>query len=96
MERLWSPWRLAYVTATESATGCIFCDATGDNPDPDRAALVLIRGRHSYVILNLYPYNSGHLMVAPYQHGGGSFEQQTDTQSSARPHNPLRTGFIRM
>ena len=70
MERLWSPWRLAYVTATESATGCIFCDATGDNPDPDRAALVLIRGRHSYVILNLYPYNSGHLMVAPNRHIG--------------------------
>jgi ATP adenylyltransferase len=70
MERLWSPWRLAYVTATEHATGCIFCDATGPTPDPDREALVLVRGRQSYVILNLYPYNSGHLMVAPNRHIG--------------------------
>jgi ATP adenylyltransferase len=70
MERLWSPWRLAYVTGTESATGCIFCDATGPTPDPERDALVLVRGRQSYVILNLYPYNSGHLMVAPNRHIG--------------------------
>ena len=68
MERLWSPWRLAYVTATEKATGCIFCDVTGSSPDPEREKLVLVRGRASYVILNLYPYNSGHLMVAPNRH----------------------------
>ncbi len=68
MERLWSPWRLAYVTGTESATGCIFCHATGPHPNPEREALVLVRGRASYVVLNLYPYNSGHLMVAPNRH----------------------------
>jgi len=70
MERLWSPWRLAYVTGTGSAKGCIFCDATGPHPDPAREALVLVRGRVSYVILNLYPYNNGHLMVAPNRHIG--------------------------
>ena len=70
MERLWSPWRLAYVTGTETATGCIFCDATLPDPDPARDGLVLVRGRVSYVILNLYPYNSGHLMVAPNRHLG--------------------------
>jgi ATP adenylyltransferase len=70
MERLWSPWRLAYVTGTESATGCIFCDATLPHPDPAREALVLVRGRLAYVILNLYPYNNGHLMVAPNRHIG--------------------------
>ena len=70
MERLWSPWRLAYVTGTESAKSCIFCDATGPDPDPAREALVIVRGRVSYVILNLYPYNNGHLMVAPNRHIG--------------------------
>ena len=70
MERLWSPWRFTYVTRTSSATGCIFCDATGPDPDPEREALVLHRAPLSYVILNLYPYNSGHIMVAPNRHIG--------------------------
>jgi ATP adenylyltransferase len=68
MERLWSPWRLAYVTGGASPTGCIFCAAVSEAPDPAREALVLVRGRLSFVILNLYPYNNGHLMVAPKRH----------------------------
>ena len=63
MERLWSPWRLAYVTATgrpDGVVGCIFCDTDDD--------LVLIRGRACYAILNLYPYNNGHLMIVPNRH----------------------------
>jgi ATP adenylyltransferase len=68
MEHLWSPWRLAYVTGTSTATGCIFCDAAGPAPDPARDALVLVRGDSCYVILNLYPYNNGHLMVVPNRH----------------------------
>jgi ATP adenylyltransferase len=66
VERLWSPWRLAYVTGaagTEHNDVCIFCEDS-----PDREALVLVRGRLSYVILNKYPYNNGHLMVAPNRH----------------------------
>jgi ATP adenylyltransferase len=70
MERLWSPWRLAYVTGTSSTEGCIFCDAAGPHSDPLRDALVLVRGHVSYVILNLYPYNNGHLMVVPNRHIG--------------------------
>ncbi len=63
MERLWSPWRLAYVTATGSpANGCIFCNVDDE--------LVLIRGRACYAILNLYPYNNGHLMIVPKRHVG--------------------------
>src|SRR5947209_13017307 len=65
MERLWSPWRLAYVTsASGQPSGCIFCNTT----EPGREELVLIRGRSAFVILNLYPYNSGHLMVVPHRH----------------------------
>src|SRR5262245_12083816 len=65
MERLWSPWRLTYVTGTASAPGCIFCEA---DDSPSQNDLVLVRARTSYVILNLYPYNNGHLMVVPNRH----------------------------
>jgi ATP adenylyltransferase len=70
MERLWSPWRFAYVTGkTGGATACVFCDAADPAPDSSgQDSLVLVRGRLSYVILNLYPYNNGHLMVVPNRH----------------------------
>jgi ATP adenylyltransferase len=67
VERLWSPWRLTYVTAgstREARSECVFCDASIE----DRDHLVLVRGVHAYVILNLYPYNNGHLMVVPTRH----------------------------
>ena len=65
MDRLWAPWRFSYVTANPApATDCIFCDAHAGR-DID---LVLFRGTSSYVILNLYPYNNGHLMVVPNRH----------------------------
>ena len=65
MDRLWSPWRLQYVTSTGETRGCVFCEALSS---PDAEALVLHRGRDCYVILNLFPYNSGHLMVVPHRH----------------------------
>ena len=64
MERLWSPWRFAYVTGTSSTNGCIFCDTTADGRDP----LILVRGRATYVVLNKFPYNNGHLMVVTNRH----------------------------
>jgi ATP adenylyltransferase len=64
VERLWSPWRLAYVSGAGGDSGCIFCDTS----QPGREELILARGRVSYVILNLYPYNNGHLMVVPARH----------------------------
>jgi ATP adenylyltransferase len=67
MERLWSPWRLPYVTreaGTETEDdGCIFCELKGRNED-----LVLYHGSLCFVILNLYPYNNGHVMVVPNRH----------------------------
>jgi ATP adenylyltransferase len=67
MEHLWSPWRLAYVTGAvgETSDRCIFCDA---GPESSRDELVLVRTPLAYVVLNLYPYNNGHLMVAPARH----------------------------
>jgi ATP adenylyltransferase len=65
VEHLWSPWRLKYVTsASGDAPPCIFCAAAASSEDD----LVLVRGHVTYVILNLYPYNNGHLMVAPVRH----------------------------
>ena len=65
MNRLWAPWRSAYVTSSgASDTDCIFCRTS----EPDRASLILVRGTVSYVILNLYPYNNGHVMVVPNRH----------------------------
>jgi ATP adenylyltransferase len=67
MERLWSPWRMAYVTgAARPDAGCIFC-AAADGSSPD-APLVVARGRAAYVILNRFPYNNGHLLVVPARH----------------------------
>jgi ATP adenylyltransferase len=73
MFRLFTPWRLKYVTGASSSSepsACIFCDAAAPTPDAARAALVVARGTHAYVVLNLYPYNNGHLMVAPNRHVG--------------------------
>jgi ATP adenylyltransferase len=67
MERLWSPWRHAYVTRSAEDTGCVFCDALHHTAS---RTLVLVEGQTCYVILNLYPYNSGHLMVVPHRHVG--------------------------
>jgi len=65
VDRLWSPWRLQYVTGAGEPRGCVFCEAQAS---PGADALVVHRGRDCYVILNLYPYNSGHLMVVPARH----------------------------
>jgi ATP adenylyltransferase len=65
MKRLWSPWRLEYILS-EKGERCIFCDKIA--ADDDQANYILCRGKKCYVMLNLYPYNNGHLMVIPYQH----------------------------
>jgi len=101
MDRLWTPWRYAYVTGEEAAAarmprkgvppalsawfdqhpeglGCVFCNmltsvdfaVAGGMPrgEADHAAYILLRGEHNFLVLNAFPYNSGHLMVVPYQH----------------------------
>ena len=65
MDRLWAPWRIEYIKA-EKEEGCIFCNKS--NSSNDRESLILYRGNLCFVIINLYPYNNGHLMVVPYKH----------------------------
>ncbi len=65
---LWAPWRIKYIRAPKS-TGCFFC-RKGKTPERDRENHVLARGRHCFVLLNDFPYNSGHLLIAPYRHVG--------------------------
>lgn len=67
MDRLWSPWRAEYVSqASASDGGCIFCQFAREDTDTEN--LVVYRGEHSYIVLNRYPYNSGHAMIVPYEH----------------------------
>lgn len=78
MQRLWSPWRSEYVTEAEPASeGCIFCRFPEAQDDHDN--LVAWRGGHTYVVLNRYPYNTGHLMVVPYHHTADIAELTPET-----------------
>jgi len=65
MERLWAPWRIDYIVNTKP-TGCIFC--VPSERENDRQSLILCRTPFSLVMLNRYPYNNGHLMIAPFRH----------------------------
>jgi ATP adenylyltransferase len=66
MDYLWTPWRYAYVSASEKSAGCVFCEAAKEKDDAK--ALIVYRGKHCFVILNAYPYTPGHVMVVPYTH----------------------------
>ncbi|MBI3894629.1 MAG: HIT domain-containing protein [Acidobacteria bacterium] len=68
MDYLWSPWRYQYVAQQAPPKGCVFCLKMQENRDEEN--FVLHRGLNNYVLLNLFPYTSGHLMIAPYAHIG--------------------------
>ena len=72
MDVLWSPWRYDYIkggseTAPEGSGGCVFCDIL-NNPASDEEKFILKRAGFNFVILNIYPYVSGHIMIVPYEH----------------------------
>ena len=66
MKILWAPWRMTYIKNPRRPTRCIFCLKAGQRQDESN--LMLYRGQWGFVLMNLYPYNNGHLMVAPYAH----------------------------
>ena len=80
MKRLWAPWRMAYIEAGgKQDEGCIFCVKPAE--DRDEENLLLHRGVRCFVLMNLFPYNNGHLMVAPYAHVPGIEELDAETLS---------------
>jgi ATP adenylyltransferase len=76
VERLWAPWRLEYVQNAGKQDDCFFCAAAAS--DDDESQLVVHRGEHAFVLLNKFPYASGHLLVAPYRHGVNFGDLDTD------------------
>ena len=68
MDYLWSPWRYQYVSQAGKGEGCPFCQKVALDPAQDRENLVLYRGRNNFILLNLYPYTTGHMLVTPYAH----------------------------
>lgn len=69
MDRLWAPWRIKYIE-TGNIEGCIFCVKPQESKEKDSANFIIDRGKHAFVLLNLYPYIGGHTMIAPYKHTG--------------------------
>ena len=76
MKIMWAPWRIEYIRSPKH-DGCIFCDFPKENRDKER--LILYRGEHCFIIMNNYPYNPGHVMIAPYRHVG-KWEDLTDQE----------------
>ncbi len=92
---LWAPWRMAYIGGTRG-DGCLFCDKPHERAD--RKNLILCRGPLTYVVMNLYPYANGHLMIVPYRHcsdlGQLSPEESLEImQAAQRCTRILQTAF---
>lgn len=82
MDKLWSPWRSKYIESFKPGNkkdeGCLFCRVSKENKDKEN--YILYRGKNSYIIMNLYPYNSGHLMIVPYMHASSLNELDAETR----------------
>ena len=96
MDRLWSPWRYRYVSTAGPAGGCIFCEKAASSDD--RENLVVLRAERNFLLLNLYPYTNGHLMIAPYQHVATLEDAEPETleemmRLTARAEKALRAVY---
>lgn len=77
MQRLWTPWRMDYILSNKKAAGCVFCDKAA-TPATDRENQIVARGQRAMILLNIYPYSNGHLMIVPYAHVGSLTELGAD------------------
>jgi ATP adenylyltransferase len=68
MDYLWSPWRYRYLSQAGNTDRCLFCEKAAGDRSRDREHLILYRGRLNFILLNFFPYTTGHAMVAPYAH----------------------------
>jgi ATP adenylyltransferase len=76
MKHIWAPWRIEYIRAARQ-TGCILCIKPKEDKDKDN--YILYRGKKNFIMLNSYPYNPGHLLIAPYHHTG-NLEELTEAE----------------
>ena len=88
MKQLWAPWRLEYIQRADEQDGCVFCRALEAD---DETGLVVHRGERAFVLLNKFPYASGHLMVAPTRHEGEFGELGSD--EAAEIHSLASAGL---
>jgi ATP adenylyltransferase len=79
MNHLWSPWRMSYILENNNEEGCVFCEMLQRNDSIEN--LIIYRGNKAYVVLNRYPYTSGHLMVIPMRHCETLETLSTDTRA---------------
>jgi ATP adenylyltransferase len=79
MNQLWSPWRMEYIENNNKEEGCVFCNAQAVEDSAEN--LIAYRGERAYVILNRYPYTSGHLMVIPFTHVPSLEELDPETRA---------------
>lgn len=77
MDHLWTPWRYGYISQAAPSGGCIFCIKAAENKDAEN--YILHRGKLNFILLNLFPYTNGHLMIAPYQHVATMEETPAET-----------------
>lgn len=67
---IWAPWRMEYIHQLNEPEGSCFLCTARDNPQDDDRNFVLVRGKHSFIILNRFPYSNGHMLIAPNLHSG--------------------------
>ncbi len=80
MKKMWSPWRSNYIESFKNKSDkdeCVFCNAVNENVD-DKESLVVYKGKTSFIMLNLYPYNNGHLMIIPNRHTSDPLDLSDD------------------
>jgi ATP adenylyltransferase len=92
VDYLWSPWRYRYLTGAEKSEGCVFCRIAAD--DADERNLIVFRAQFNFVVLNRFPYTSGHLMVVPFAHAAALSD--TDEATCAEMMTLVRTAEVRL
>ncbi len=93
MKHIWSPWRMEYIENHDKVEGCVFCKALELQDSPEN--LIVYRGSHAFVILNRYPYTSGHVMVVPMRHQPDLEGLQTAERSEMMELTALASGVLR-
>ena len=92
-ERLWTPWRMNYIGGNAQEEGCIFCNRLA--ADHDAGSLILHRGPNTFSIMNLYPYNTGHIMLVPNHHAAEPEDLSRETLQELGTTLPLLTSVLR-